>query len=361
MKNLIEEISKVYCLLEDEMSKKLFEQRLLYNITKRPKYIANMVDIVYHSRLSVVDDAIFSFLKQGQEEKKKIIIYGAGNNGAILFEFLKLQGISASYFCDQAKEKQGKIYYGLPVLSIEKLKDYPQAQIVISVQNDWNHSIEDNLISLGLEEKNIMRFYPIWKTEYFDTEIVTPEKEECYIDAGCFDGQTVKDFLQWCHNEYVFIYAFEPDKNCFQICQRHLNQLDKDKFSLIPKGLWSHKTELSFSENENGTSTIEETGTNIIKTISLDEHLQGKKVTFIKMDIEGAELEALKGAKETIQKYHPKLAICIYHKEEDIIEIPLYIKRLVPEYRFYIRHYQPYCCETVLYAVMEKIEEGDKQ
>ena len=74
-------------------------------------------------------------------------------------------------------------------------------------------------------------------------------------------------------------------------------------------------------------------------------------VTFIKMDIEGAELEALKGSSKIIKKYMPKLAISLYHKKDDILEIPLYIKELVPEYKLYIRHYSNAGVETVLYAV----------
>ena len=68
--------------------------------------------------------------------------------------------------------------------------------------------------------------------------------------------------------------------------------------------------------------------------------------------IEGAELEALKGAKETIQRDKPKLAVCIYHRPEDMVEIPLYIKQLVPDYKLYIRHHSNTAGETVLYAVM---------
>ena len=76
------------------------------------------------------------------------------------------------------------------------------------------------------------------------------------------------------------------------------------------------------------------------------------KVTFIKMDVEGAELESLKGAKETILRNKPKLAICIYHKPDDLIDIPLYINELVPEYKLYIRHHSNDRGETALYAVM---------
>ena len=69
------------------------------------------------------------------------------------------------------------------------------------------------------------------------------------------------------------------------------------------------------------------------------------------MDIEGAELEALKGAEETIKRYRPKLAICVYHKPEDIVEIPKYILNINPDYKLYLRHYSDNAGETVLYAI----------
>jgi hypothetical protein len=87
--------------------------------------------------------------------------------------------------------------------------------------------------------------------------------------------------------------------------------------------------------------------------ISLDEYLKNEKepVTFIKMDLEGAELNALKGAEQTIKEQKPKLAISIYHKPEDIWEIPNLLLELVPDYKFYIRHYTLIGAETVLYAL----------
>ena len=95
-------------------------------------------------------------------------------------------------------------------------------------------------------------------------------------------------------------------------------------------------------------------GRSVVQGRSVDSVLQGAPVTFIKLDIEGAEIDALKGAKESIKKWKPRLAICIYHKPEDPIEIPLYIHGLVPEYRMYIRHYSTCKAETVLYCVCDE-------
>ena len=70
------------------------------------------------------------------------------------------------------------------------------------------------------------------------------------------------------------------------------------------------------------------------------------------MDIEGAELASIKGAKGLIQKYRPKMAVCIYHKKEDLWEIQEYLKELVPEYKFYMRAYDDTATELVLYAIL---------
>ena len=106
---------------------------------------------------------------------------------------------------------------------------------------------------------------------------------------------------------------------------------------------------------ENGSSTcITENGSLVIQGYDIDSIVGEEQVTFIKMDIEGSELKALEGAEKTIKRHKPKLAICIYHKPMDVIEIPSYIMRLVPEYKFCIRQYTSRMWETVLYAIAEE-------
>ena len=100
------------------------------------------------------------------------------------------------------------------------------------------------------------------------------------------------------------------------------------------------------SDAEGDSSTYQ------IEVAAVDE-MVGEDITYMKMDIEGAELEALKGAEKQIRKNKPKLAVCVYHKPEDFLEIWGYLKSLVPEYRFYLRHHNAYNgSETVLYAVV---------
>lgn len=108
---------------------------------------------------------------------------------------------------------------------------------------------------------------------------------------------------------------------------------------------------LRFSDLETTDSRITDTGTVSIDARKLDDVLQGKKVTFIKMDIEGAELAALRGAEKIIREQRPRLAICVYHKPEDIWEIPSLILSCNPDYRLYLRHYSITETETVLYAI----------
>lgn len=100
-------------------------------------------------------------------------------------------------------------------------------------------------------------------------------------------------------------------------------------------------------------SGISQKGKSTVEAVTLDEVLGGEEITFIKMDIEGAEMKALKGAEKIIAKQRPKLAICIYHLENDLWEIPYFILNTFENYKIYIRHYQPENLrgDTVLYAI----------
>jgi hypothetical protein len=117
--------------------------------------------------------------------------------------------------------------------------------------------------------------------------------------------------------------------------------------------VWNETTELKFNSEGTMASCVSDAGNTIVEVDTIDNILQGQRATFIKMDIEGAELNALKGAEQTIKKYKPKLAICVYHKADDFTTIPQYIKSLVPEYKLYFRVHRCSPQESVLYAVYD--------
>ena len=120
---------------------------------------------------------------------------------------------------------------------------------------------------------------------------------------------------------------------------------------MINSGVSDKEYIYKFVGNGDSTSYASIDGNEQTQMISIDASTNGKKISFIKMDVEGFELQALKGAKECIKRDHPRLAIALYHKEEDLIEIPQYIQTLSKEYKFYLRIYSNAYLEIVLYAV----------
>ncbi len=184
-------------------------------------------------------------------------------------------------------------------------------------------------------------------------EIIKFTKGEVFVDCGAYDGDTITTFIEQMQEEdltYGKIIAFEPDERNFKKLQQLYD--GNNKCQLIDKGVYKERDTLKFIKNANTSSSISEEGEEIIEVESIDNVMNGDKATYIKMDIEGSELAALRGAKDTICKYKPKLAICIYHKREDLMEIPQFIKSLVPEYKLYLRAYSSAAVEIVLYATL---------
>lgn len=187
-------------------------------------------------------------------------------------------------------------------------------------------------------------------SEYFIDDFFTKEDDEFFVDGGGYDGDTIEEFIEWTKGKYKGLYSFEPQKDKADMIREKLWKYG-GKVKLFEKGLYDCCTELDFCDGDEVLSgRIEEGSTSRkIQTVDLDSII-AEKVTFIKMDIEGSELKALKGASQIIRKYRPKLAICIYHKPEDIWDIPRYIDFLIPEYKFYIRHFGCRYTGTILYC-----------
>lgn len=182
-------------------------------------------------------------------------------------------------------------------------------------------------------------------------KIVKPNLNESYVDLGAYNGDTVKEILELTKGRYVDIYAVEPDKKNFKKLQRFSEGMRN--FNCYNCVAWSKDTQIPFNSKAGRQASVSTSG-KMTEARSVDSILDGKPATIIKMDVEGCEREAIWGSALTIRKYAPKLMVSLYHRNEDIYELPLLINMLNPGYNIYIRHqlYIP-AWETNLYAVYE--------
>ncbi len=188
-----------------------------------------------------------------------------------------------------------------------------------------------------------------------------PERGVCaqdgdvVIDAGGGLGDTA-----WMFRKYVGadgqIFVFEPVASQKKTIELKCQELGWSNVTPVPYGLWDERGNANISVCS-GRSTLHTPNVNdvsqSIETITLDQFVEEnnvQKIDFIKMDIEGAEQNALIGCRNVIEKYNPKLAISIYHLADDMVRIPEIINEMRTEYRFYLRHYTYFFGDTVLYA-----------
>lgn len=190
------------------------------------------------------------------------------------------------------------------------------------------------------------------KQRYFVKGIIELSEDEIFIDGGAFVGDTVRKFCKLSHQKYKRVISFEADKYNYKM----LKKLKYKKFYSYNIALWDSKTKLNFFNNmDTGSKVVDEVSDNVVavEADKLDNIKGCKEATFIKLDIEGSELAALRGAKNIIQNNRPKLVVCLYHSNEDMLQIIEYVHMLVPEYKLYVRHHSEFVGETVLYAVMK--------
>lgn len=320
-----------------------------------------------------------------------------------MFRTLLKCGTNIIGFGDKDLEKIGKRLYDLPVFSFDEIiNDYQHAYIVISSRR-YYQEIYEQFFAAGFDQERLIlidysAFDPDFDQEtyllehfeqyekvynwlgdeesrkifmsllnyrmtfdyqfikeiekagypqYFDGELIDFHSDEIFVDCGGFTGDTYAIFQQICP-EYKKYYLFEPNPNNIATAKQNIK--DEQRVVFINKGVYDKADVLSFC-NSSAESSITTEGENNIEVLAIDSLLREEPVTFIKMDIEGSELQALQGAKETIRLHKPRLAISIYHRPIDLIQIPMLIKEIDPSYQLYLRHYSNSFTETICYAL----------
>ena len=351
----------------DILSSEIFDELVLLNRTGDLKHLVKA-----HELQGIETDPLIKLhvevLRRVHEEKRKVILYGLGeriinirDTEANLYSAIGyanwpyLCDLPISYCCDK-KSQGGEFVLGsksIPIISPEKLKEIDKAIYLIGTI-DYYDEIKKELINKGISEADIYLYvYGSAKVadekQYFD-EFMVPMSEEVFIDAGAYDGSSIWRFIEWNKGcGYKKIIGFEPDHVNYLLCCD--NCKTNSKIQIYNCGIGNEVEEIGFKMKANSGACFSEKSLNRVRVNTIDDLCKDESVSFIKMDIEVYELKALEGAMKTIKRNHPRLAICVYHKEEDLEDIVSYVMQMDSTYKFFIRTYSNIYMETVLYAI----------
>lgn len=213
-------------------------------------------------------------------------------------------------------------------------------------------------ITSSMKHQNIELLLDHWKKTNKTNEIdygkyVHLEKGDVVINGGSSYGSETNHFYQKV-GKGGKIFAFDPNiDNDWKV--------ENESVTNIPMVLYDETTEISFKvDGSRSMITRNKTGSSIgVRSTTIDDFVRNQhldRLNLIKLDIEGAELKALKGGVATLKKFRPSLAISIYHTFEHFFEIPLFIGGLFSGYRFHINYYDPYCIDTIFFAIPVEIQ-----
>lgn len=355
--------AELYSLLQDDLSRRIFWARLQCDLQRGYSHVLSLYEA--SGRMSTQELALLRTLPEQfnalMEQGKKMILYGADSCGEFYGSYLLADGVDFTGFCDRDFENIPEGCLGKPVYSPEYLLEHQEdCYVTITVWLDRvKEEIRQNLEKKGFSKEHILPDLFQLKEEdallqYFEFPELIP-KDGAFVDGGCFDG---KDSIRFYKMEGRRVFAFEPDSVNYQRCKANLQNIEGAQ--LFCAGLGERRGEVSFAKERDsacshvteGNDIAEHRGAVIekIQVMALDDCVDDCKVGFIKMDIEGAEMEALRGAERTILRDKPLIAASVYHKPGDVLAIMDYLNCLNPDYRFWLRHYQFSHQETVLYA-----------
>ena len=327
MYDTVKRMRELYGCLQDRQSKDIFWSRLAFDIEPSMTNMMNLCacgGLVNDEQLSNWKPAFQSLTQTGE----KIVLYGA----SIVYK--------------------------------RQLFNHPNQYYVVNSMSLFNYQEIDQLLRKhNFPENRILKYLGApARNQYFEFPSLY-RKGTAFVDCGCYNCGDCYQFVQWSNRQYSCIFAFEPDPSNVKDCQRLLAENPIPNLSLIPAGVSDTAKVVEFGANGGATSHIMrddlvDTRANVVsnrvimRTTTIDETVNDETVGLLKMDIEGAELDALYGAKNTIVRDRPLLAICVYHKQGDTLAIMDYLQKLVPDYRFWLRHYGSASTETILYAAV---------
>lgn len=192
---------------------------------------------------------------------------------------------------------------------------------------------------------------PDEREEYLAQELFPAREGELLIDGGAFDGDTAARFLDlWPFRDAV-VHAFEPDPhNILKFEARFKNHPERDRIRLSPLALSASEGQIAFDTEGTDASAANPESATLVPCSTLDKLFRDTPFSFLKLDIEGAEMDALRGGASVIQKNRPRLAICVYHCQAHLWEIPNFVHGLLPDSRLSLVNHGVEGWDVVMYA-----------
>ena len=348
-------------------------------------------------------------------QANKVVVYGAGYGGAIAISTLQKNGIKPAYIIDIDKQKHGTRLFGVDIYGLENLTgESKDVLFVITPSFQGSYEAVCYLKSLGFgnfifdeganisyqylcnyrsnlpkkqdyakrhaseietarsflcDEKSIQAFdahLKLWTegaialvsntySEYFPKDIINLKSDEVFVDCGSHRGEIVAKFVAETDGVYKKIIALEADYSNYVISDKFFSFNKQKNIRLENIAAYNKTGEISFLQGSTSTTgrIAEDSNSIDVKCDTLDNILKNELCpTFIKIDVEGADLKVLEGAHSTINRSSPKIVISAYHMFDHLWEIPLYIKHNFPNYQIFMRKIK--WTEVVLYAVPER-------
>ncbi len=220
--------------------------------------------------------------------------------------------------------------------------------------DDRSRALFDSLIAarLGGSMQELLRVCDPTETYY---SLLGAQSFRVAVDAGAYTGDTVAALLSAAPS-VVQVFALEPDPKTCRRLTAYAQAEKRAEVCVHPVAAWREEALLPFARKANrGAGVSARTADSVVRGVAIDRLTEGEKVDFLKFDVEGAEAQALEGAKETIARCRPSILLSVYHRALDLFELPLALAALCPHYRFLLR--RPRCIpawETAVLAVPEE-------
>lgn len=344
--DVVADSRRIRAHLCDEESRFVYDKRVLFSMTQEWQSIR---ELVMHSAQMFSGGGTLISALQSLRPK---YLFGVNWCAHV---FAQLWQGSFRAVVDNDAQKWGGRFDGLPIIGPTELPLSEQPLVFVAVRAAHGEVCRQ-LYEMGLSDADVIDVSVTWNDisnhQYFGLDCLVHSPKEVFADVGALDGRTAASFLRWSGGQFEHVYCFEPmPKNIETLTQRFADLHEQGKFDVIGKAVGDAMGEQSFSVGSTMVNSMGEGAQATFPVTTLDQELAGKGVTFLTMDIEGAEMAALRGAERLIREERPKLAISVYHKPEDIFEIPALLLRHHADYKFYLRHYYLWWQDTVLYAV----------